>query len=370
MSEKQGMGKSPGFWLYPGDLERDYQILSLRSQGLAIRMLCWMHGNESHRGFLELPTGEPMVEQDIASKVGKPAREVRAALEEMARVGLYSQDDRGCIYSRRMAREYHISEVRRAAANRRMEASKRAADGKFAGDFAPANQLANEIDDTKTVRTKIGTSTKPPREGEYSDVANGTSTIPNHASDLVSTLAQNFAGCFAPANTPPKGKQNPTVTVSDSDSVSTTPVAPTETAFGSDAFSEFRTLYEQLPKPTNEQDWTEACQVWISEELDNQWPAIREYMQWSARPGGEWWDSIRAGDGRYIPSPARLLWKKPWTRTRKTPVGPEPQQTEQFIINWTQHATEDLVWWLGRSDVTPEARAEIQAELERRGVAA
>lgn len=132
--------KSPGFWLYTADLERDFQILSLQAQGLAMRMLCWMHNNELHRGFLELPTGSPMTDEDIAAKVGKPIVRVRTALQELDHYGVFSRDSRGCIYSRRMAREFHISEVRRAAARSRLESSKRAANGTFAGDFAPAKQ--------------------------------------------------------------------------------------------------------------------------------------------------------------------------------------------------------------------------------------
>lgn len=134
--------KSPGFWFYPADFERDMQILSLESQGLWSRMLCWMHENEAHRGFIELPSGEPMTSVDIASKVGKQPRDIEKCLSEMARVGTYSKDERGCLYCRRMARETHISSVRKAAAKSRMESSKRAADGSFAGDFAPPNNPA------------------------------------------------------------------------------------------------------------------------------------------------------------------------------------------------------------------------------------
>lgn len=141
---KDGLGKSPGFWLFTRDLERDFQILSLRAQGLAIRMICWMSENEAHRGFLELPTGHPMIDLDIIAKIGKSKSEVISALAEMDRLGLFSRDDRGCIYNRRMARDTHISGVRSEAAKRRMELCKRAEGGAFAGDFAPAKQPAKE----------------------------------------------------------------------------------------------------------------------------------------------------------------------------------------------------------------------------------
>jgi hypothetical protein len=158
-------GKAPGFWFYTADYEKDVQILSLASQGLWSRMLCWAHDNEPHRGFLELPTGEPMSKWDIASRAGKTIRETEKCLEEMKRVGTYSLDGRGCIYCRRMARETHISEVRRVAAKVRSDASIRAADGSFAGSFAPAKQPANEEQNptvTASVSVSVSDSSKNP----------------------------------------------------------------------------------------------------------------------------------------------------------------------------------------------------------------
>lgn len=149
--------KSPGFWFYPADYERDVQILSLSSQGLWTRMLCCMSENEMHRGFLELPTGEPMGIEDIAARVGKSKREVEKSLVEMARIGIYSLDERKCYYCRRMARDTHISTVRRAAAKSRMETSKRAADGSFAGVFAGANVPAKE-EQNPTVTVSVSVS--------------------------------------------------------------------------------------------------------------------------------------------------------------------------------------------------------------------
>ena len=130
--------KAPGFWFYTADYEKDVQILSLAAQGLWGRMLCWMSDNEDHRGFCEAANGVPLPLDAIAAKVGRSKSEVKRCLEEMERFGIFSRDDRGCIYSRRMARDTHISEVRKAAAKSRHETEKRAANGQFAGGFAPA----------------------------------------------------------------------------------------------------------------------------------------------------------------------------------------------------------------------------------------
>lgn len=128
-------------------------------------MLCWMHDNEMHRGFAELPTGAPMLESDIVARVGKSPKEVKACLEEMGRIGTFSRDSRGCIYSRRMARDTHISEVRRAAAKSRAATSKRAADGSFIGDFAPPKDPAKEeqtpdVKDTASASVSATTSSQ------------------------------------------------------------------------------------------------------------------------------------------------------------------------------------------------------------------
>jgi hypothetical protein len=129
--------KAPGFWFYPGDYERDVQVLSLPAQGLWMRMICWAGSNEAHRGFIELQSGEPMTEEDIAAKVGRPIKAVRECLAEMKRVGIFSVDSRGCIFNRRMARESTISDARKRAADSRWNKAQLAAglhgeEGKFA----------------------------------------------------------------------------------------------------------------------------------------------------------------------------------------------------------------------------------------------
>ena len=128
-------------------------------------MLCWMHDNEAHRGFAELPSGFPLLSGDIAAKVGKSEAAVNKLLGEMERVGIYSRDDRGCVYSRRMARDTHISIVRSAAAKSRLDKSKRAADGSFAGDFDPANGPAKSKQNptvTASASVSVSDSSKTP----------------------------------------------------------------------------------------------------------------------------------------------------------------------------------------------------------------
>jgi DNA-binding GntR family transcriptional regulator len=130
-------GKSPGFWFYPGDFERDMAGVSLAAQGLWTRMLGWAHQNEAHRGFLELPNGQPMTERQIALRVGRSLREVRPLLQELESYAVFSRTPQGTVFSRRMARETDISSIRRAAAKSRADKASRAANGTFAGPFDP-----------------------------------------------------------------------------------------------------------------------------------------------------------------------------------------------------------------------------------------
>jgi len=118
-------GKSPGYWHYPADFERDVAGLSLAAQGLWIRMLGWMHQNEAHRGFLELPSGQPLSEKQISLRIGRTVREIRPRIAELKNLGIVSITPSGALYCRRMARETHISEVRRAAAKSRADKATR-----------------------------------------------------------------------------------------------------------------------------------------------------------------------------------------------------------------------------------------------------
>lgn len=241
-------GKSPGFWYYPADFDRDVQMLSLAAQGLWIRMMGWMHFCE-HRGYLELPTGDPMNADDIAAKVGKAKKEVKHALSEMERIGLYSRDDRGCIFCRRMVKDTRISRVRREAAAARVSEAQRAKNGTFAGANAGAKVPAKQ----------------------------------NHSGDLVDTPS------------PAKPEQNAVPSDSVSDSFSPKgitrlfPVDKSDCASGSmvshktvshvgafrldEGFMQFKELGERYGFQCSEQEWSNAykwgwCEIQMPERLD------------------------------------------------------------------------------------------------------
>ena len=147
-------GKAPGFWFYTADYQLDTQELSLAAQGLWMRMLCWMHENEAHRGFLELPTGEPMTIADIARRAGKPFKQIHRCITELQRCGIFNTGNRSCIYNRRMAAECEISAKRQAAAKTRLERATRNSDGRFAGGLS-VNLHQQKVQQTPTVPVPV-----------------------------------------------------------------------------------------------------------------------------------------------------------------------------------------------------------------------
>jgi len=107
--------KRPAFQFYPADWRKDpaLSICSLAARGLWIEMMCIAHESEEY-GVLVV-AGKPMTAQHIARSVGESVSVVNRLLAELEEAGVFSRDDRGCIFSRRMRRDEHIRDVRAAA---------------------------------------------------------------------------------------------------------------------------------------------------------------------------------------------------------------------------------------------------------------
>jgi hypothetical protein len=101
------------FWW--GDWARDacLRTSSYAAKGLWMDMLCHMDASDE-RGFLVI-SGKAATAADIARIVGGERRTVERLLIELETNGVFSRDDRGAIFSRRMTRDDVIS--RRNAAN-------------------------------------------------------------------------------------------------------------------------------------------------------------------------------------------------------------------------------------------------------------
>lgn len=114
---RQQKGKAPAFQFYTGDWRKDplLQSCTLAARGLWIDLLCAMW-DSPERGYLVRQDGQPLTEGEIARMVGETPGNVRRAMEELERAGVYSTDEHGAIYSRRMVRD----EAKRAGTRTRV----------------------------------------------------------------------------------------------------------------------------------------------------------------------------------------------------------------------------------------------------------
>lgn len=108
------MEKLPALQFYTADWRKDpcVQALDHEHKGVWIDLLCIMN-ETSRRGFLVLPSGDPMPDEAIARNLGlEPERwtRIRRALVSL---GVASESDDGALYNRRMVRD---EKTRRARA--------------------------------------------------------------------------------------------------------------------------------------------------------------------------------------------------------------------------------------------------------------
>lgn len=93
-----------GPWMkfYPSDWRADpaLRMCSIAARGLWMEMLCLMHEAEP-RGTLRV-NGRPLTDRQIGTLAGCDVGELLSELEE---AGVFSRDDEGTIYSRRMMRD-------------------------------------------------------------------------------------------------------------------------------------------------------------------------------------------------------------------------------------------------------------------------
>jgi hypothetical protein len=97
-------GKKPAMLFYPRDWLADpaLNVCSLCAQGLWLRMLCYMWESEK-RGYL-IVNNKALHKGQICRLVGQndPEDEVLHWMQELEDAGVYSIDEEGVIYSRRM----------------------------------------------------------------------------------------------------------------------------------------------------------------------------------------------------------------------------------------------------------------------------
>jgi hypothetical protein len=107
--------KNPWVKWFWADYESDAGLRSssLAAQGLWMRMLSIMAKSKTIGMMLD---GESKMEsKTLAKLVGEKVLHIEALLKELKTHGVYSQDDDGVIFNRRMARDGQLSEIRAKA---------------------------------------------------------------------------------------------------------------------------------------------------------------------------------------------------------------------------------------------------------------
>jgi hypothetical protein len=104
--------KRPAFQFYPADWRKDPALsgCSLAAQGLWINLLCVAHEADEY-GHLAV-NGAAMTDLQIARAVGESPALVKRLLGELETAGVFSRDDKGAIFCRRMERDEVLRNVR------------------------------------------------------------------------------------------------------------------------------------------------------------------------------------------------------------------------------------------------------------------
>lgn len=139
------VAKQPSLQFYFGDWKKDpaVSVCSYAARGLWLEMLGLMF-DSVERGYLLTDAGKPMTPAQLCRATGgDDVKQVQSLLDELKENGVYSIDDQGRIYNRRMVRDTAVSKVRTEAANRRW-------DGKFAPGLHPSDgEVCNANTDAK-----------------------------------------------------------------------------------------------------------------------------------------------------------------------------------------------------------------------------
>lgn len=104
--------KRPSFQFYPGDWLNDaaLRMVSVGARGLWIDMICLMHQGSDY-GYLKV-NGKVILNANLARMCGSTLHEVEGWIKELQDAGVFSVDDDGCIFSRRMIRDEQVRQSR------------------------------------------------------------------------------------------------------------------------------------------------------------------------------------------------------------------------------------------------------------------
>ena len=161
--------KRPAFQFYPADWRKDPALsaCSLASRGLWIELMCIAHEGGTY-GVLSI-NGKPMAPAQIARMVGESPAAVVKLLAELEDAGVFSRDEQGCIYSRRMVKDEHVRNVRADA-------------GRLGGNPNLLKQKVKQTDNREP----------PPSSSSSSSSSNNEDTAPSAKSPRGTALPKDW----------------------------------------------------------------------------------------------------------------------------------------------------------------------------------
>lgn len=109
-------------------------------------MFCLMGMNSSRHGFLESKSGAGMTASELARLSCNTIEDVTAAIAELEQAGVFSRDERGVIFSRRMVKDRAKHDARRLAGASGGRATQERAQA-YAATFAQADARAKSVAD-------------------------------------------------------------------------------------------------------------------------------------------------------------------------------------------------------------------------------
>lgn len=154
---------TPWMKFYPSDWRADpmLRLCSMAARGLWVEMLCVMHEATPYGSLLV--NGRRLDKKQLAALVGIPEKDCTALLMELEGGGVFSRDEDGTIYSRRMRRDCEKSEEGRKQIGKRWGGPNRSP------NRSPIEESAPEPNTQKPEARYQKPEKKEPREGALDD---------------------------------------------------------------------------------------------------------------------------------------------------------------------------------------------------------
>lgn len=184
--------KRPAFQFYPADWRSDPALAtcSLAAKGLWIEIMCIIHETEEY-GFLAL-NGCAITNAQLSRMLGETPALVAKLIAELERAGVFNRDDRGVIYSRRMARDENMRNYRASCGYAGKEYGNLGAEHGAKGG-RPKNTRGDIDDQNNPPHDKLRGVLKPPLPHEKTPLTTQKKPPPSSSSSSSYTPTPNNA---------------------------------------------------------------------------------------------------------------------------------------------------------------------------------